>query len=80
MPVNFNNKNNGGFPHNKNHQPTNVFSKNNVALQLNNRNQNIGGIIGNNGERVLIHNNIPGEIVTKQNQKGKNINIKIVKN
>ena len=78
IPVNFNNKNND-FRFNKNHQPTNVFYKNNVFTSINNRNKNIGGIIGNNGEIVLINNNIPGEIVPKQNQNGKNINIKIVK-
>ena len=78
-PVNFNNKNNGGLDLMKIINQNNVFSKNNISLQLNNSIPSIGQIVGKNGEGEILNNKIPLEIVPKQNQSGKNINIKITK-
>ncbi len=79
MPVNYNNKNTGGFRLSKNHRTTNVFSKNNILLQPNKNIQNIGQMAGNDVDEAINNRIMPEENVPKQEQIRKNINIKIVK-
>ena len=63
IPVNYNNKNTGGFRLNKNHRATNVFSKNNILLQPNKNIQNIGQMARNDVDKAI--NNINIKIVKK---------------